>query len=747
MVMDKPLSDKDKNADSEQIETKGKEQVPSESGGGSAAANPVTEKNQDITAASDKDKSQQIELSKDSWDKALDDPKNKPWMNDPKSRLAVRAFSRGVMGAAFFVAGGMYARKSLAHYDVTKSFMEQQHRNPITFLAKLVDTAVGVPIEATVKAITGDAVTAKKSVLFRSTFYPNKITVDGKRMWGRSLGHEVVDITFDFFCASVGDAFGRDIAGFFDPNVKKTWIDDKGHVNFPQAIHEALSAVTRYVTYNGGEDWAVAIPYAYFMKGQREIINKISPGWKYDFDQAKNGGSFKLGGNPLDEHGRVNSKFMPTITGSYSVESAVDLQSRFTVYNIGTLMYREVYDYMKNRGQGHTDHLYGDPTRPDKKTTILEKASELAKWTARSAIKGLIIMTPSVPFFWITRSNQNKHRGLFIHDKHGMMTRRRDGDSHNNYNQPVEVGDYHHAMKSDSPEAKALLKKDVYFSQFSRSSARDRGIPYGRIGPMDPHHANPSMWLDPTDPLKSGLPGTSFHPYSEGQGIGGRIFDKIGHGQHEVAKKLTPVAKWADDHSGAYGAKIKQALGGFGEDGSQSFKRFTHPFVRASMSYTPYMYAKAEFANMWDNGATDMAAERLIDGVAALNWSEFKAGVGEVWNAVLHKPMDDPRREIEAQHRIEADTSAPEIFSDIQFKKQKHLEIEEIKRKEKAASFVEKVETESKSLPASSWQERVVAGRSEDKPEVGANKPKNYAEQEAMRKALEEMQPPTNSIN
>jgi vancomycin permeability regulator SanA len=30
---------------------------------------------------------------------------------------------------------------------------------------------------------------------------------------------------------------------------------------------------------------------------------------------------------------------------------------------------------------------------------------------------------------------------------------------------------------------------------------------------------------------------------------------------------------------------------------------------------------------------------------------------------------------------------------------------------------------------------------------VGANKPKSYAEQEAMRKALEEMHPPTNAIN
>jgi hypothetical protein len=46
-----------------------------------------------------------------------------------------------------------------------------------------------------------------------------------------------------------------------------------------------------------------------------------------------------------------------------------------------------------------------------------------------------------------------------------------------------------------------------------------------------------------------------------------------------------------------------------------------------------------------------------------------------------------------------------------------------------------------------SVRDRVVAGRKDDAPVVGAKRPKSYAEAEEMRRMLEELHPPTNSIN
>jgi hypothetical protein len=65
---------------------------------------------------------------------------------------------------------------------------------------------------------------------------------------------------------------------------------------------------------------------------------------------------------------------------------------------------------------------------------------------------------------------------------------------------------------------------------------------------------------------------------------------------------------------------------------------------------------------------------------------------------------------------------------------------------------LKKVSAQQKAQDQLSWQERVISGKPEQKASEAAAdraaKPqKNYAEQEAMRKALEELKPPTNSIN
>ncbi len=339
------------------------------------------------------------------------DSDRKAWNDSKSGRLAIRVFSRGVMGAAFFAAGGMLTKKWMnpdngLHYDPTKTLTQQE--NPLQFIAKLIDTVVGKPIEWTVTQVAGKEM-GLRSVNFRPL---NKTFTKGiGGAPGRSLGHESVGVTFDFFCASVGDAWGRDIAGWVDPNIRKSkdpnvrqkWIGEDGQFKPTEAVKQSLKSLWQYVSYNGGEDWAVAIPYAYFMKAQRAGINKISPGFATDFDHVKNGSAFKV----RDEKAKE----------TFAVEGAIDLQGRFTVYNMGTLMYRELYDYADNKIHGKRTRLYGSPEDTHKQNQgLLANIGDVAKWFVRSVIKGGIYMTPVVPTFWVTRVTQfrGKDRDAFI---------------------------------------------------------------------------------------------------------------------------------------------------------------------------------------------------------------------------------------------------------------------------------------------------------------------------------------------
>jgi hypothetical protein len=617
--------------------------------------------------------------------KAWEESKNTPWNATPQGRLAIHTFSRGVMGAAFFAVGGLIAEKAMKGYDSSKGFSEQ--KNTLQNIAKGIDAFVGEPIRWLVGSVAGKDV-GDSAVSFRTT----------KWQGGRSLGAEVVGITFDFFCASIGDALGRDIVNQFDPGVKqKGWHDEKGNFSITASVKNAAKTAWRYVTYNGGEDWAVAIPYAYFMKAQRSVINHFSPGFKYDFDRSLNGGSFKMG----DDN---------KVKGAYGFEGALDLQSRFMVYNMGTLMYREAYNHIADKIAGKPSALYGAPDADHSKKGILEKIGDLGKWTARSIIKAGIYMAPAVPFFWITRSAQSKGRGAFIHPEKGIL-------SH-------EHGTRKNAVRANELADLSVRANTVYYAAH-----------------------NDGVWT-PTTAAFSNPIGADFESYAQGGNLFDRAFDKIGGVNKQVLdhvnrtpdiahpeggittrmdKKLGAMAALKNIHPTPPEGIIPATLG------AESMGAFNTRFINAAISYTPYMYAKAEFANLWDDGKTDTAVERLINGATSFNWGEFKAGAGEVWRAITKQKLADPAREAEAQRRITIDQSAPVDFI------KTHAERTE--------------ELASKSSPSESqlsWQERMVACKAAPKFDSSRpvdSRPKSYAESEAMKKALEEATPPTNAIN
>lgn len=368
-------------------------------------------------------------------------------------RIATRLVTRGVFGALAFTWAGNYANRSLKNYDPAsiRNFSEWRtalfnpHSTPVLAegahevekyinrpntmqaIAKMFDTAFGEPIKMGARMLAPkgrEEFWANKAVQFRPRAMHHdpisKIRPDADwaaRHYGRSLGHEVVAITTDFAAASAADAFTRNIAQAIDPNVEKDWYKD-GHFSLSKFGKDWARRTWQVVSFNQGEDWAVAVPYAYFMKWHRNVIDKLSPGFKYASDHSSwNGASDKVLAHV--DAGKITKL---TKVGDFQAEGAWDLQARFTVYNVLTLMYREAY---KSVGNTLGNWWKGDQWLPKLSLSsnpveaVVEGAGNAVRYTAKSFIKANLYMQPAVPFFWAFRVAQNKWRGspIIVNDK------------------------------------------------------------------------------------------------------------------------------------------------------------------------------------------------------------------------------------------------------------------------------------------------------------------------------------------
>ena len=546
------------------------------------------------------------------------DEEKRPWSSTVDGRFAIRTFSRGVMGAAFFAAGGVLASKALEGYSHTQSMSQQwtpsttlkdnfkANNNPLRVLAKCIDTVAGRPIEA---------VFGSEAVTFRDTRVFNTMGADGvmKKQFGRSLGHEAVGITFDFAMASIGDAWGRNIAGIFDPNVKKDWLKD-GKVDFPQLAKDTLKSTWKILSYNQAEDWAVAIPYAYQMKFQRKALDHFFPGFRMDFDHQLNGASVRVN----DKGGR---------TGDYALPGAIDLQLRFTGYNVGTLMYREAYNKV---GTAFNDWKETGYKMPEIKVSanpleimksVDEKVGELAKYVVKSAVKGTIFMTPSVPFFWTFRTSQSKHRGLAInptyeHDGvHDMHDRQKGG--YMVYTNPDHTGVY-------STQVRATGGPSSLTSDPAKRLALEKSATF--LAP----HVQSGVVMDSTQILAGEVGKTGSPFYNHGLGMPKDPFLTTGGMTDEI---LNPLGRLSNAVADKTAKPVAAMLGKFGVNKSDALD-FNRNHINAAFSYTPYMYAKAEFANVWDNAHMDMAIYEAIDGALEFDKNKFKTGVKEIGRAI-----------------------------------------------------------------------------------------------------------------
>lgn len=680
--MGNPLSDDDKK-----LEKNGT--VPT-----AAAPTPAADFSGKEVGAYAKQAVQAPDLSEEAWNKG-----GEAWKDSVKGRALIRAFSRGVMGASAFAVATVYAGKKMGSYHPDKPI-----ENWVQGIARFYDVTFGKPIKGAVNLMGKDGDRFVNS--FRpSIYFPS---YGGKP--GRSLGHEVVMVTFDFASMSIGDFWGRKIMHTLDPKKERpAWKRKDGSIDWDQALKTFGKNWWTAITYSAGEDWAVAVPYVLTMRHVgTPIVNKLIPGYRYDFDINGVGGGIKI-----NEQGRI--------TGNFTTAGVINLWERFTTYNVGTLIFREAYHWIGSRVNHVWKHhempgiVEQDPLNPHRTglQTVADGATQLANWLTRSTVKAVMYMIPAVPFFWVTRVAQHKFRGPLIHPEKGPLMYMRNGKTLTAVHAATIASPHHPNTKFTDPHFTAQTPVFHFKSHHTlmplSEQIREPAVNPFIHGPIDPHA---KTW---------------------------GFADTL----------LTPIGKAADTVREKLRGPVGELFGG-GADG----RTRAGTYMLASMAYTPYFWAKSDWlADKWDTGKMDVALDRTIAGAVHLNPGEFKAGTREVWQSLWHKPFADPKRELYAQCRDITDKTPSDNKFDINPNEGESCDALFLETKKPKKLFAEMATPKARlpelaaAKPELSWSERMVTGKPEGKLESDANKRKSHSEKEELRKLLEQSTPPTNSVH
>ena len=456
-------------------------------------------------------------------------------------------------------------------------------------------------------------------------------------MNGRSYGAEVVGITFDFAMASIGDATTRSAIQALDPNIRKAWmVDDngevvepgeKGHFDAKKFATAFTKGAWRIFSKNQGEDWFAAIPYVYQMKLQRQFINNIFnkqfQGHKIQFDNGWNGGAFRV-----NEQGQI--------IGDLQLAGAMDLHARFVGYNFYTLMYREAYDSIARGFKDWKEHGFAiHPHLPENPISeAISGIGNATRYVAKSFIKANLYMNPAVVAFWIFRVPQSKWRGGLIHSdaaatENCLMT-----------SKPVDLSQPHMVMEgqhnynatANTPANAAGMH--LYGQGTANHTPNDTLHLGGRLVP------NPIPGHDPYNPA------IYEHYKTE------TTLDKVEKGFSRALNPLGSFSFWA----GTKATKLADTLASksktidrflsvnpAGNYTAAARERFVRGYMDAAISYTPYMWAKAETALRVDDrgadgklGQMDTAIYRLIDDVTTFNFHDAWAATKQIAHLGTH---------------------------------------------------------------------------------------------------------------
>lgn len=441
---------------------------------------------------------------------------------------------------------------------------------------------------------------------------------------GRGLGDEMVGVTLDFAMGSFGDALGRAVMQAADPNYKKQWIED-GHINYGKLAKGVGQTLWQAVSYNQMEDWFTALPYVYYMKGQRKLLDNMRPGFKLASDNGLSASE------RFDADGKQQASFMR--------EGAMDLQGRFMHYNFWTLLYRDLY----NHGRHKLEEWKENGVHPEMPsvTGVVDGAGETAKYLAKSFIKSQMYMLPSVPFFWMWRVPQNKPDSVLM-----ITSATGEAAYHSNYApmtyqqtvKPFKDKDgrkYYEYIYNPLPEP----GQQTAHPQQNEFTSLSPG--WARLTDFEPKPGSKDMYQEGNLYMERQSTKPRFKPkqpymlkdenlYTGMYKGGTYVFDRaMNHFGHINEKAVSAVNKHITPH-----VFPKNLFG-------QNAESFGRTWTNGAISYTPYMFAKDEFARLWDNEVTDAAIYRTLDGVGSMKWKDISEGTKDIWHAIWHQPVSE----------------------------------------------------------------------------------------------------------
>lgn len=631
---------------------------------------------------------------KSPWAGDITTYERRPWNETARGRLAIRMASRGILGAALYSLAQVKGGRDMEHYDPSHSWADiwkgvhlegdnKGKRKWLQLLAKSFDSTIGNAIKGTVKFITNDDVKATEAVMFRPTrFYAVKnpglansstfaLSPGKKYIWGRSLGAEIVGVTYDFASMSVGDGLAREyLIPLFDPAVDKKWlkretkIDKDGkeftstRLDFGEAGKAFAKATWRLFTYNAGEDWFAGPIYAYYMKWQRNLIDKHSPGFGFDSDRALNGGSFK-----------VNSE--GKITGNYNTEGMLDLMGRFSFYNYLTLIFRESYNKVGSMVTNYWDtgklpSIHSPESISDGISGAFTDAYQAARYMVKSFIKAYTYMIPASFVFASIRTSQSKDIGLAVHQEMGANGKLESKGPLYFMNTTAHDKKFPSYIQANGSLHGTGRKVDNTFEPDHNNTPKEVNLGLRNHRPSEDQRQvqNPfSFTRTDNGSLEK------FAYYDQHTGPKDYITNAIGKTSHtygDFYKAInTKISRVWNGNPSAQQLAADPALAARVEKSYEMAKNYSRRFSKASLSYTPYFFAKTDvLARRWDNERVDFALNRMIDGATNFNWGEFKAGFGEWMHGLRKEKLEDPKRENEVQkvmNRNDAEGNTPAL--------------------------------------------------------------------------------------
>lgn len=598
----------------------------------------------------------------------------KHWTDTAFGKAGIEFVSRITLGGLFYsLMENSQTMKQLGNYSHSnhKKMLENGEKPGILErIAYLLDNTIGRSVVGIADRLyfrgslhkEYNPSTGKKEVVYDSNgtavtrarqfarFRENRNLHDNQTRTGRSLGAEMTVVTASFAAMSAGSAVMRDIlSGVLNPKERASW-SNEGKFDPVHIAKKVTGKLWKIGTYNAGEDMAVALPYVLYMRGQRNLLDKVFKGFRYSSDSVDNGGGLRI-----DDKGRP--------TGHFIAAGALDLQGRFTVYNVFTQLYRDVYnnigDSFKQWWKG--DKIIGAPEWATNPLTIpkhlYKSTKHIVRYTAISAIRSVIQMTPSVPFFSFFRVPGSKVNGMAVHGKHGALhfvKTDEEGKAMYKNGKPVldtavraNLGGYYYKDKfhGHDPRYNRVKKSDLPPMAFADGTPFENRAAYFYSGNNDGTKFDPHGFSAENRPLSNSV------MMKTTDSIAKWMHNITEHGVWE--KAFTPILNVADK----LGYKGTSEIS---DKNSFLRKRIIKDAAMAGIPYASYFAAKVFTREAYVNEQMNMGVERFLDGILKFNRSEIAAGISEISNTILRQPLEDPERQaklIEKHLETPSDTS------------------------------------------------------------------------------------------